>query len=50
MKVTNEMIHKAVKQAVKDNVLPTHACMDTYTNHYECVRRMLQAALDSEIN
>lgn len=46
MKVTNKMVHVAVKQAVKDKILPTHADMDTYTHHYESVKRMLEKALE----
>jgi hypothetical protein len=47
MKVTNKMVHAAVKQAVKDKILPTHADMDTYTHHYESVKRMIEKALNS---
>ena len=46
MKVTNKMVHAAVKQAVKDKILPTHADMDTY--HYESVKRMLENAMEKE--
>jgi hypothetical protein len=44
--VTTMMVHAAVKQAVKDKILPTHADMDTYTHHYESVKRMLEKALE----
>jgi len=44
--VTDEMVHAAVKQAVKDKILPTHADMDTYIHHYESVKRMIEAALN----
>ena len=47
MEVTNKMIHAAVKQAVKDKILPTHADMDTYTHHYESVKRMIEKALET---
>ena len=46
MEVTNEMVRAAVKQAVKDKILPTHADMDTYTHHYESVERMIEKALE----
>jgi hypothetical protein len=46
MEVTNEMIIAAVRQAVKDKVIPTHADLDTYTHHYASVQRMLEAALE----
>ena len=45
MEVTREMIVAAVRQAVKDKILPTHADMDTYTHHYTSVGRMLEAAI-----
>ena len=47
MEVTNEMIHAAVKQAVKDKILPTHADMDTYTHNYESIYRILKKALEA---
>ena len=48
MKVTDKMVNAAVKQAVKDKILPTHADMDTYTHHYESVKRMIEKALEKE--
>lgn len=45
MEVTNEMVHAAVKQAVKDKILPKAAPEDIYMHHYESVQRMLEAAL-----
>lgn len=48
MEVTNKMVHVAVKQAVKDKILPTHSDMDTYTHHYESVKRMLEKALEHQ--
>lgn len=48
MEVTNKMVHEAVKQAVKDKILPTHADMDTYAHNYESVKRMIEAALAVE--
>lgn len=45
MEVTNKMIHAAVKQAVKDKILPTHAPEDVYIHHYESVERMIKAAI-----
>lgn len=45
MEVTNRMIHAAVKQAVKDKILPTHAHEDIYIHHYESVERMIKAAI-----
>lgn len=45
MDVTSKMVYAAVKQAVKDKILPTHSDMDTYTHHYECIERILKAAI-----
>ena len=48
METTSAMIVAAVRQAVKDKILPTHADMDTYTHHYESVERMIKAAIEKE--
>ena len=48
--VTNEMLVAAVKQAVKDKILPKYGDMDTYTHHYECMQRIIKAALDAKKN
>jgi len=48
MEVTNKMIHAAVKQAVKDKILPTNSDMDTYAHHYESVKRMIEKALEKQ--
>ena len=45
--VTQDMVHAAIKQAVKDKILPTHADMDTYTHHWESMKRIIEAALDA---
>lgn len=47
MKVTIEMVNAAVKQAVKDEILPTNADMETYIHHYESVKRMLEKAIEA---
>jgi hypothetical protein len=46
-KVTNEMIHAAVKQGVKDNILPKYTYDELYIHHYESVERMIKAALEA---
>lgn len=46
--VTNAMVHAAIKQAVKDGILPTHADMDTYTHHWESMERIIEKALEKE--
>lgn len=43
--VTDEMVALAVKQAVKDKILPKYAGMDDYLHHYESVKRMIEAAM-----
>lgn len=48
MEITSEMISAAVKQAVKDKLLPAHLFIDEYTHFYESVERMIMAALDKE--
>jgi len=45
MKVTNDMLYKAVKQAVREGLLPTSSDMDTYLEHYASVRKVLESAL-----
>lgn len=45
--VTHEMVHAAIKQGLKDKILPTHANMDVYT-HWESVERMIEAALKAK--
>jgi hypothetical protein len=47
MKITNEMIVAAVKQGVKDGLLPKYADMDTYLQHYKSVERMLEQAIEA---
>lgn len=46
--VTNSMVHAAIKQAVKDGILPTHADMDTYTHHRESMERIIEKALEKQ--
>jgi hypothetical protein len=48
VEVTDAMVHAAIKQAVKDKILPAHADMDTYTHHWESMARIIEAALEKE--
>lgn len=48
MEVTNEMVHAAIKQAVKDKILPTHAPEEVYIHHWESMKRIIEAALTKE--
>lgn len=45
--VTFEMVHAAVKQAVKDGILPKKEVpIDVYEHHWASVERMIKAALN----
>ena len=48
MEVTNKMVHEAIKQAVKDKIIPTHGDEELYTHHWESVKRMIEKALECE--
>lgn len=48
MEVTNAMVHAAIKQAVRDKILPTHATMDVYTHHWDSMKRIIVSALEKE--
>lgn len=48
MNVTDAMVHAAIKQAVKDKILPTHADEDTYIHHWESMERIIKAAIEKE--
>jgi len=42
--VTDEMLIAAVMEAVKQKLLPVAAPMDVYTQHYESIKAILEAA------
>jgi hypothetical protein len=46
MEVTTEMVAAAVKQAVKDKILPANADFDTYMHVWESIRRVIVAAIE----
>lgn len=48
MEVSTKMIQAAVRQAVKDKLLPTHAPIDIYIEHCEAVKRMIESALEQQ--
>jgi hypothetical protein len=48
MEVTDAMVHAAIKQAVKDKIIPSHAHEDLYLHHWASVERMIKAAIEME--
>jgi len=48
MEVTDGMVHAAIKQAVKDKILPSHAHEEMYLHHWASVERMIKAAINAE--
>ncbi len=48
MDVTDAMVHAAIKQAVKDKIIPSHAHEELYLHHWSSVERMIKAALEME--
>ena len=48
MEVTNKMVHEAIKQAVKDKIIPIHGDDELYIHHWDSVRRMIEKALEYE--
>lgn len=48
MEVTDAMVHAAIKQAVKDKIIPSHAHEEMYLHHWESIERMIKAALEME--
>ena len=48
MEVTTGMVHAAIKQAVKDGILPKYAPMEVYEKHWESMKRIIESALDAE--
>lgn len=48
MKVTDQQVQAAVKEAVRQGLLPKAAPLDDYERNYERVRRVLEAALSAD--
>lgn len=48
MNVTDAMVHAAIKSAVKDKIIPSHAHEEMYLHHWASVERMIKAALEKE--
>lgn len=48
MEVTDAMVHAAIKQAVKDKIIPTHAHEELYLHHWASIERMIKAAIEME--
>jgi hypothetical protein len=45
MEVTTEMVQAAIKQAVKDKIIPSHAVAEDYVRYWESMRRIIEAAI-----
>ena len=45
MKVTDEMLAVAVKQAVKEGLLPKHGPTDKYMQYWGSIRKILEVAI-----
>lgn len=48
MKVTQEMLYKAIKKAVELGILPKHSSQEDYLKIYDSMRKILETALDGE--
>lgn len=47
MVITDSMLFAAIKQAVADKILPKYADEETYLHHYAAMRRILEAAFNT---
>lgn len=45
MKVTDEMLNKAISKAVQLKMIPKYASLDDYTNYYDQMKQVLEHAL-----
>lgn len=45
MEVTNEMLYAAVRQAVKEGILPRYGTEEQYMSHYRGMKMILEAAI-----
>jgi hypothetical protein len=48
MKVTNDMLYRAVKEAVKQGLLPKYAHEERYLKNYEGMKKVLETALGED--
>ena len=48
MEVTNAMVHAAIKQAVKDKILPAHTYEEFYIHHWDSMKRIIEAAIEKQ--
>jgi hypothetical protein len=42
------MVHAAIKQAVKDKILPTHSHEELYLHHWDSMKRIIEAAIEKQ--
>ena len=45
MKITDEMLHAAIKKAVENGTIPKWADMETYVKYWDNIKEILEAAL-----
>ena len=48
MEITDAMVHAAIKQAVKDKIIPSHGDEEMYLHHWESMERILKKAIEKE--
>ena len=48
MEVTDGMVQAAIKQAVKDKIVPSHAHEEMYLHHWDSMKRIIEAAIAKE--
>jgi hypothetical protein len=46
--VTNKMLFAAVRQAVEEKLLPKHAPIEIYEQHYASMQRIIEAAINAK--
>lgn len=46
MKITDEMLHSAIKKAVELGLIPKYSNMNDYIKYWDIIKQVLQAALD----
>jgi len=46
MKITDEMLHAAVKKAVENGTIPKISNMETYVKYWDNIKEILETALE----
>jgi len=47
IQITTAMVHAAIKQAVKDRIIPVYAHEEQYIHTWDSFERIIRAALNS---